>query len=62
MTFPSTTKRLLGAPFPPFDLSQTKTFSSFLNTTDLYFFLYFAIIHSSMRSPHCSDLLRIFLV
>ena len=37
ITFPSTTKLLLRAPFPPFVLSQTKTFSSFLNTTELHF-------------------------
>ena len=37
ITFPSTTKLLLRAPFPPFVLSQTKTFSSFLNTTMLHF-------------------------
>ena len=38
MNFPSKRKLLLGAPFPLFDVSQTKTFSSFLNTTVLYLF------------------------
>ena len=59
MTFPCTTKRLLGARFPPFGLSRTKTFSSFLSTTDLLNLFIFLI---SVCFPHCSDLLRIFLV